>query len=743
MAGRDRPRQKIQGQTSGELRVALFLAASVMLFFWPVWLIGYTFPPGGGDLWGQLYPVWANVARYLRRKVLPMWLPQLMAGDPIIGDLQYGLLNPLNWWLFALPTLPQWAVLLRGMLPLWLAGYGVYRYLRRSPFWRLSTPASLTGAIAYMFSDTFIIHLGHPHIIDVIAWLPWALLAVDRTLKRRRWSLRSSLPIALMVVAGHYQMIGYNVVVVTFYALWQVARRPSRMWLRDVRRLSMIALCALALTLPALLPSLERYPFTERSVLEVRPWRGYQWTPAQAVDWIAPDFHGRSVRTFWGGWARVESGYTGVVALTLAIIGVAANAHRPRGRFVLLLGTFGVLLALGYAGPLFPQLARIELIARMSKTARAIYLFSLAVAMAASLGVQALWDARRIWLWVILIVLVAVCWLWIQTPHWAGTAPTPETQRRALESLRLAAVMANMTALLGWMSKRWRAGRAGLILLLLSELVTTGALAEVEPASSSSASSIFAYLQEDDGWFRVDVDAKARGLMSPAVLQGQGFEVPTTNGNPMEMAAYTQFYWAVPHKGAPMYQLFGAKYIIVPKGALPGGEGIWPVFDSDPHVDVHLNTNAMNRVWLVYRTHPVISFEEAFAFVREDTFDPRKIAVVENGPRLDAEEGKGWLEVLAYGPNRVRFGVHTSVTAILVLSDFLYPGWRGYIDGKPTLIYRTDGIFRGVVIPPGEHIVEMRFRPLSFIVGLWAAAMAAVLCFAEQLRGLTSVSGTL
>ena len=40
-------------------------------------------------------------------------------------------------------------------------------------------------------------------------------------------------------------------------------------------------------------------------------------------------------------------------------------------------------------------------------------------------------------------------------------------------------------------------------------------------------------------------------------------------------------------------------------------------------------------------------------------------------------------------------------------------------------IYRTDGIFRGVLIPPGEHRLEMRFLPRSFRLGVGMAAMAA------------------
>ncbi len=167
------------------------------------------------------------------------------------------------------------------------------------------------------------------------------------------------------------------------------------------------------------------------------------------------------------------------------------------------------------------------------------------------------------------------------------------------------------------------------------------------------------YLRTDPNWYRVDVDASARGLLSPSVLVNEGFDVPQGSGNPMELFSYTQFYWAIPTKGSPAYQLLGAKYIVVPKDALPGGEGIWPVFTDAPLVDVHLNTNALPRVWLVYDTLPVDTIEAANAVVFDPTFEPARVATVKGGPDLNGE-GTGSLEVAAYGANRVDVIVRTS-----------------------------------------------------------------------------------
>jgi hypothetical protein len=221
-----------------------------------------------------------------------------------------------------------------------------------------------------------------------------------------------------------------------------------------------------------------------------------------------------------------------------------------------------------------------------------------------------------------------------------------------------------------------------------------------------------------------------------------GFDVAQGTGNPMEIAAYNQFYWAIPTKGSPAYSLLGAKYIVVPKDAQPGGEGIWPVFKDDALIDLHLNTNSLPRAWLVYWTQRVATIEEAYAVVFAPDFQPALRATVKDGPQLtkssaEAEAAEGRIEVLAYAPNRAAFKVHTTEPALLVLSDLLYPGWRARLDKQRVPLYKTNGIFRGVLVPAGEHIVTMRFFPRELSVGLglvgmlvWALGILSIKQFA-------------
>jgi len=78
-------------------------------------------------------------------------------------------------------------------------------------------------------------------------------------------------------------------------------------------------------------------------------------------------------------------------------------------------------------------------------------------------------------------------------------------------------------------------------------------------------------------------------------------------------------------------------------------------------------------------------------------------------------------------PSRVRAVVDLERPGFLVLSDTFDPGWRARVGGEPVEILRANWAFRAVQVPAGRHVVEMRYAPTSFRVGLAAAAVVVAL----------------
>ena len=61
--------------------------------------------------------------------------------------------------------------------------------------------------------------------------------------------------------------------------------------------------------------------------------------------------------------------------------------------------------------------------------------------------------------------------------------------------------------------------------------------------------------------------------------------------------------------------------------------------------------------------------------------------------------------------------VHSSRSGWLFQADTWYPGWQAFLDHHPVPLLRAEDVFRGVELPPGEHLLEFVYRPNSFFLG--------------------------
>jgi hypothetical protein len=110
-------------------------------------------------------------------------------------------------------------------------------------------------------------------------------------------------------------------------------------------------------------------------------------------------------------------------------------------------------------------------------------------------------------------------------------------------------------------------------------------------------------------------------------------------------------------------------------------------------------------------------------------FDPRNHYLLEGvGPlsrsvHYSAPEGH-WAPVEELGPNALRVRVDADRASYLVVHDFYHRGWLAWVDGKPAPIYIANAVFRAVPLEPGAHTVEMRFQPLSHLIGAGISAFS-------------------
>jgi Bacterial membrane protein YfhO len=100
----------------------------------------------------------------------------------------------------------------------------------------------------------------------------------------------------------------------------------------------------------------------------------------------------------------------------------------------------------------------------------------------------------------------------------------------------------------------------------------------------------------------------------------------------------------------------------------------------------------------------------------------------------EVTSGPGTVVLRTMEDDDVRLEATARQPAMLFLADLAYPGWKAYVDGQETQIYRADYLFRSVFVPAGKHTVEFVYRPRSFRLGLLITLVGTAVVTGALLR---------
>jgi hypothetical protein len=402
------------------------LAALVLLFAWRLALTNGIL--ARGDVLLYFYPYWEYRADALRLGRLPLWNPLLFMGAPFLANSQAGVLYPPNWPLifFPAPTAVKAAVLAH----LLLAAAGTYAFGRRAL--HLSVLGAFTGAAGFALGGYLTAQIEHVNQLQVLAWLPWLLLAAHGLAEAAaargpgwRWlALRPALALAvvlaLQLLAGHTQTVFISAAGAGIYLIVLAATTSGGRRERVGVALAALLPFAAAALLAALLAAAQLLPTLE---LSGQSLRGGGLPLREALSFsLDPRLLGRALlpgysRTLFSEFV----GYWGVAALVLAVLGL--GRERRRLALAALVGV-GLLFALGAFNPLYAGLAVLPPFSLFRAPARWLALAALGGALLAGAGVDGLAaaTARRRWL-----ALAAPAALMALTPLAAALTPAGET----------------------------------------------------------------------------------------------------------------------------------------------------------------------------------------------------------------------------------------------------------------------------------------------------------------------------
>lgn len=142
---------------------------------------------------------------------------------------------------------------------------------------------------------------------------------------------------------------------------------------------------------------------------------------------------------------------------------------------------------------------------------------------------------------------------------------------------------------------------------------------------------------------------------------------------------------------------------------------------SDQVLRLYWLEQAAPRTYFVARAETARSHEEALVRFLSPGFSWDRSVILEGTAAEASAAGPsaGSVALEQYGAARVSCRVAAASAGYLVLLDSYYPGWEAYVDGVRSEILRANYAFRAVRVPAGNHEVVFRFRPRSFMIGVF------------------------
>ena len=677
---------------------------------------------------------------------MPRWTDRRGLGQSQLLNPQYGTFYFPRWlslWLASrAEEAADWLIWGHAVIAA-LAALALARHYRISPW-----SAALAG-ILFTLGHLPVRWAPFLHAPIHFATFPLSILGTELI-----WSGRSRLGVPLMALSlgasglgTHLQnthMAVHAVLILTVYRLVTVD-----VPVRERQQRLLLSVAALALGLVIMAPAL--VPFISEQGNSTRQEKVYEYVGGMNRD---------SLLTYIdpGAGNLHDDVYMGPLIPFLVLVGIAVSVRHMRLAFLPLLLVLALLV--GFKTPLLEALWHLvpgwDV---LSNVRRVSFITVLPVAMLAALGVDWLADSQRRKGTVVVVAAVGTMSLvyWLLRLRELGLVPSLGFWQASVQALIIAVVLYLADTRRDRKSRGPSFPLVGLVFILSFLTLWEGRaigwrpVVDAPPPQYRDMLSLVRIQNDQDGrWMSFALDY---GQAKPNAF----LEVPGRWLDTYDSFVTREFYffWRT-LTGATRYDYpsglggLWAQHLRgdpTPHPNLVNAAGISRVLSSDSRVDeahtlgwtilarrgnllVYDNPNAFPMAYLSRRWESVPGDITAaitqLAAVRDIMFHSHTDYITGAVEVSSPDDSPLPVQVMRLGTEEVRISVSEAVQSpgIAVLLDSHHPDWRAYVHGTPRPLLRINGVFRGVLLQPGETRVTFRYEP-SWVP--WLQAIAGIL----------------
>lgn len=707
------------------LRAPAILLVIVIGYYWRIVLGAQYNWDNNPDIVNQVLPWFAVQARAWHSGTFPLWDPHHWLGQSLIGQVQPGVLYPLNWLLFLMPMrhgylalgFVNWYFVLIHYIGA-LLGYALCRDLG------LGRRASLFGGAAFGLSGYMAVVLW-PQMLNGACWAPFVFLFFFRILRHQnvfRNAVYCGAVYGFSFLSGHHQaptFIGLALAASWCYYLfvcWQEKRLAF-----GLQAAMLTGLFTALVSAAQILPAIEYGKQALRWVSDTTPVTWKQMVPYEVHSHfaLAPSHLFNILVPLTGQPAC----FVGWVIAVMAILGIALGwngKHRREIRLLTALAAGAFLYSLGpfllFHGILYSFVPMLDK-ARTAELDSVISSF--ACATLAAFGIEALVGQFRENVWVAKLSrvalwgggLIAGCVFIVEAFSIHGI--------RNIDLVMMSSVAALSTGALLWSFRRSQlSANAFVVLLLCLGLVEWNNVGTYgyRPKRESELVQQLSQFRDIANFLHQQAEPVRVEVIDSAIPYNLGDWDDIDQAQGYLASVSTDVFHLFFQYGAGSAPLLSRNYIISRK---PPAAGDQAVFTGASGVSVYKDTSAFPRVWSV---HTLSVAADALSITRELNSGPeglrRNAFLSHSGPALETCAEPDNLKLSYFGLQSLDIDANMGCKGMAVVSEAYFPGWTATVDGRRTPVYQVDVALRGVVVPQGRHHIQMIYRPMSVYVGM-------------------------
>ena len=323
------------------------------------------------------------------------------------------------------------------------------------------------------------------------------------------------------------------------------------------------------------------------------------------------------------------------------------------------------------------------------------------------------------------------------------------------DTIIMIAIISLGIALLFSFQKKWLKSNhviIGILLLSTFDLIIVDQKI-IEPSKDSGRRSVLkksnylkSYLRSDEIITFLKNDESKYRIFPLGYLTNENrwsaFQIESITGyHPAKLANYNNIMSEVGFNSPSILQMLNVKYLIsldplnhpdfieVFKGRyFIGGQYVSAI--------VYKYINMLPRYFYANNIRSIKDKTAQFELLKQRNFDPINMAFVSSDIENTTYSGVGEINLKSHKPDRIEIKSTSENEQFLILSEIYYPmGWVATVNNVPTEILETNGVLRGLQLPPGDNQIVVEFKPSDINIGKWISRISLVILILLILSG--------